>query len=131
MVVQVQPAVSVPVAPDAERSGSAVPVAPASAATQWPIRAMRRVGRYAITTSRAPAANCGAASPPLIVRGVGSAPWQIRLPPVAASQMPKCVTVPQFAVGAGYVIAATLSVRPPVALAALQFASPGFRCTRA
>ena len=68
---------------------------------------------------RAPAENEGLASPEFTDFGVVSA-WQIhRFPDVLASQIPKCVTDPQLAVGAGKVIAALLLVCPPVPLDAV------------
>src|SRR4029453_7626612 len=75
--------------------------------------------RHATVMTRASATNCGLPSPLLIVRGVVSGFQISRLPPVAASNRPMCVTVPQLAVGSGNVMAVLLEVCPPLPLLGL------------
>ena len=73
-----------------------------------------------------------------MMRATVRASHTTRLPPLGASKMPKCVTVPQAAVGAGNVITTALLIWPPVPLelplvepcVPVQFVSDGGRLTR-
>ena len=55
----------------------------------------------------------------LIVHVEASAPHTHILPALAASKIAKCVTAPQFAVGAGKVTALLFDVAPPVPVEAV------------
>jgi hypothetical protein len=64
--------------------------------------------------SSAPAGYEGAGSPLFTVLFGVTGPQISRLPDVDASKIPKATIVPQFAVGAGKVIAPPFCVAPPV-----------------